>query len=213
MKGLLILILILLLVGAAIYFLPAWTSSAPAGAKSNPFSLLRNSAVSSSQTVSSALQENILVPLTKGAGKIVSSTQSAITGKAEAVGGAISQTFSDAVQGIAENAKEGIAGALGITPADSGELLAADQLVNLSICSTVKSTSVTYAIQNPFSPPQDFSFRIDWGDGGNSQGALRASDTRTSATHHYEKSGNYVNTFTITSQNPQITLKRKVCIE
>jgi len=100
---------------------------------------------------------------------------------------------------------------LGITPAGSGN--SEGNALNLSICSTLKSRSVSYVIENPFSPPKDFSFRIDWGNGKTSQGSLRAADTRTTATHQYEKAGSYVNTFQIASGNESLTLQRKVCVE
>jgi hypothetical protein len=214
-KGVLILILILFLIGTGIYFFPGWSSSISGGdAKGNPLSFLRLGAASTSRAVSAALQENVLTPLTAGAGKIVSSTQEAIAKKGEAIGGAISQTFSDAVGNAVESAKEGIAGALGITPADPANPLAPDaQLVNLSICSRVPSNTVNYTLLNPFSPPQDFTFTVEWGDGERAQGSMRATEAQFPLTHRYAKSGAYINSFQITAEQQTITVKRKVCVE
>jgi hypothetical protein len=207
--------LILILVGAGIYFFPAWSPSISGGnAKDNPLSLLRLGAASSSRAVSTALQENVLSPLTAGAGKVISSTQEAIAKRTETIGGAVSQAFSDAVGNAVESAKEGIAGALGITPADPANPLAPDaQLVNLSICSRVPGTTVNYTLLNPFSPPQDFTFTVEWGDGERAQGSMRATEVQFPLTHRYTKAGAYVNSFQITAEKQTITVKRKVCVE
>ncbi len=213
MKGLIIFILILLVLTAGLfYFLPAWNSGALGKSSGNPLSLLRFGD-SPSARASSSLQEDILTPLAERAGSMVSSTKAAIAQKTEAVGGAISQTFSDVAHSITEGAKEKIAGALGIELNPSA-LDAALQSADLSICASLKGgTTVNYLLNNPFVPLRDFSFRIDWGDGNTSEGSFRAQDGRTLASHQYQNKGTYVNSFEIKSDSQTLTVKRKLCIE
>ncbi len=116
----------------------------------------------------------------------------------------IAEGVNKAVDTATQDAKQRIAGVLGITADSSGT-------ANLSICTAVQGT-LTYSLQNPFSPPQNFSFTIDWGDGGTSQGTLRAQDAGISTTHAYVKEGTYVNIFRITAGGQSLTLYRKVCI-
>ncbi len=218
MKGFIIFILILLALSAGIfYFLPAWNSGTLGTSLSNPLSLLRfgDSSSSSSPQTPLSLKKNILTPLAERAGSIASSTKAAIAQKTDAVGGAISQTLSDVAQGIVEGAKEKAAEALGIAPAtDLSAFAAAFQSADLSICASLKGgTTVNYVLNNPFTPPRDFSFRINWGDGNTSEGNLRAQDERTFASHQYQNKGTYVNSFAIKSGDQTLTIKRKLCIE
>lgn len=208
---LLIFIIAAAVIGGILYFAGPSTHTIN-GFSWNPFSLFGGRASSTSAS-SSPLGEK----LSRTGEVVAEGTQSALDSASDAIekqGTAIQNNISEGITGIVGNitqgAKERLAGALGIAPDRALEL---GQFADLSICTTLKNGNVSYAIGNPFSPAQDFSFRLDWGDGANSQGSLRANDAATAASHHYEKSGSYVNTFQIISGNESLTLKRKVCVE
>ncbi len=76
-----------------------------------------------------------------------------------------------------------------------------------------KNSDVKYAIENPFSPQKDYSYRVDWGDGKYDSGKSIAGDGALSLSHVYARVGTYQNIFSITSaSSTALDARVKVCI-
>ena len=74
------------------------------------------------------------------------------------------------------------------------------------------NSGVDYSVQNPFSPPAEYSYQINWGDGKSSNGKVGSGDGPLLATHHYANPGNYENSFDIISASTTLSTKVHVCI-
>lgn len=130
----------------------------------------------------------------------------------------ILQAVSDAAQNALQSAKDKIAESLGISPAaPAGQAApnpAPSAAPDLSVCAAFrKGDSVDYAIQNPFSPPEDFKFSVNWGDGKTTNGSASAADGGADASHVYGQIGTYIDAFTLSGATQTISIQRKVCIE
>ncbi|MDO8504547.1 MAG: hypothetical protein Q7S36_01710 [Candidatus Liptonbacteria bacterium] len=75
-----------------------------------------------------------------------------------------------------------------------------------------RSSEIKYEIDNPFSPPKDYSYSIDWGDGKTGSGKSPAGGKILSVAHAYDRAGSYLSLFSITSASSTLGASVKVCI-
>ncbi|MCR4328407.1 MAG: hypothetical protein NUV53_02705 [Patescibacteria group bacterium] len=217
MKTMFLIIILLAIIGIALfYFLPP-SNFETLGLFSEHLTspgVSSKSLSSSVGNISSQLSKSVIEPAQEQADGIVQQAKDVIASGTTSIGSNITQSVSNVLSGITQAAKDTVANTLGITANQISLESPETASANLSICTTLPhGTAVTYAIQNPFSPPQDFSFSITWGDGATSHGDMNTQDEQTVATHRYDKSGKYLNVFSIIASTQTITLKRKVCIE
>jgi len=181
MKRFFLFIILLAILAAGIYyFIPesVYRTGGSPMPRWNPFASLAEQASSTVNQTAANTANAVALQAQERTQGLIEGTRAAVASQTVAFGGALSQGVSNAINGITENTKEKIAGALGIT-SDAEKLLAANQLVDLSICSTARGTDINYVITNPFSPQKDFSFRIDWGDSTFSQGSMSVEKEKT----------------------------------
>ena len=135
----------------------------------------------------------------------------------------ISQTVSNLLNSGRVAVRNKIAEALGFPPSSlqppgvsQGTPVGGPDAANsgVEICMSLPTgTTVKYILENPFSPKQGFTYKVDWGDGLTLNGQMNADDTETVVDHAYAKSGSYPNIFTITGSSSDVTIQRKVCVK
>ncbi len=76
-----------------------------------------------------------------------------------------------------------------------------------------RGESLTFRIENPFSPKSGFNYSAAWGDGTKSSGKAAAVNTNVLVSHAYTTGGMYIITFSFTTASSTATTNRTVCVE
>ncbi len=91
---------------------------------------------------------------------------------------------------------------------------AVGEAAEVDIClSSSKDRSISYIIENPYSPQAGFTYKIDWGDGETYAASVRPQDKSVSASHVYASSGSYVASFEFETASGPATITRKTCVQ
>jgi len=82
-----------------------------------------------------------------------------------------------------------------------------------SICAQfAKNSKVEYSMANPFSPPRDYQYSLDWGDGSRATGTVLAAELPLFAQHEYASGGIFRNIFEVKSATSTLGAEIKICV-
>jgi hypothetical protein len=156
-------------------------------------------------------------PIATGINDLLGEAKDTIASGTAAAKNSIAQSISSILDDIASSTKGKAADFLGVdavsTDSSSYGSTSANPSSNGAVCTAYKKGSaIGYVVNNPFSPPQDFVFRVDWGDGQFSNGNGQADGQKIPLSHSYDSTGDYITTFVFTGNNQSTTIQRMVCV-